>query len=1136
MADTEKIVALKKRIKNILLKERLILFLAGILGTFSGLLAVWIVLSLLAGIVILPVWTKIGLLSVAGLSTFYAFWRLAFSRFFHGTPESVAIRLEQKFPGLKGRLIAALQFSASPETEKIGYSPDLIEATLIQAAETANGLNFNEIVSPHTLWRNLKTLGISTALALLLLFVFPGLFSYSYQVYSNPTETVAPPLGYQLKAYPGSGLAVKYRDVDLGGVLLGDKFPEAATVYYKFAGGIWQKTEIELTNRPRISGSLGDSLMFFTTLKQVRRSVDYYVKAGRETTTVEHIDVVDRPRVTGIKMSMFYPQYTGLQPTVIDENEGSISAVYGTRVNMQIETNLPVVRAEMVFADSSRAPFTISGQTAEQSFRIEQDWSYYIYLVDVQNEVNPDPIEYHITSIPDEYPVIDVIRPGIDVNLNEEMIVPLLVRISDDYGFSSLVLKYSIVSEGRKSDENVAVLHFNDRIKTEGEINFNWNVEPLNLMPSDYIQYHFELADNDRISGPKITSSRVYIARLPSLEEIIAQTDEEYNQNIDRSEQFLKASKDLAERLKNIARKLDQDKGQTDQKLPWQHKKELEEIARKNAEISEEMDKTAQKIDEMVNRLQENRLASRELLEKLAEIQKLFEEVATPEMKEARLKLLEALKQMDPQKLDEAMKDFQLSQEEMMQRLERTIALLKKMKVEQKVEAMTEMARELVEKQTRVNEQTADAKSEQLPSLTPAEQKVKQGLEGLKKEAANLRQMLGATQYQKANEADQFCKAVENSTAGENMENMMNNLDGMKKEKSLQEGDQARSKLLSMLDKLQQGQRSMCRGGGQEVARKMREAIDDINYLSNEEEGLIGDAASFQGESEVLRDLAAQQQIVKESVGGLERRIEALGKESPFIAAQLQSLIQKSMGNLDLAIDQLSDRHGSQAIQYQREALYNLNRAAVQMLDALESQKNCDKGGNCDKPSQKLSSLCDKQMELNRQTQSQCPNPSQMNPGGEEAMRRLAGEQGTIQKSLRELQDEFGNSREVLGRLDAIADDMQKVIDELSSGEVGQNTLDRQLKIYSRMLDASRTMQRKDFTEQRKASVGEDVLRNSPPALSGDQLQGGLDIEDRLRRFLNESYPPEYEQHIKAYFKALLEQIENKGNPEQNEN
>ena len=86
---------------------------------------------------------------------------------------------------------------------------------------------------------------------------------------------------------------------------------------------------------------------------------------------------------------------------------------------------------------------------------VENSRSYHIRLKNHLNEVNPDPIEYYITSVPDEYPSIDVVRPGFDANLSDEMILPLTVRIFDDYGFSSLVMKYNVASSGRISDENV---------------------------------------------------------------------------------------------------------------------------------------------------------------------------------------------------------------------------------------------------------------------------------------------------------------------------------------------------------------------------------------------------------------------------------------------------------------------------------------------------------------------------------------------------------------------------------------------------------------------------------------------------------------------------------------------------------
>ena len=47
--------------------------------------------------------------------------------------------------------------------------------------------------------------------------------------------------------------------------------------------------------------------------------------------------------------------------------------------------------------------------------------------------------------------MVDVLYPGFDANLTDAMVLPLKVHISDDYGFSSLVMKYQITSHGGKS-------------------------------------------------------------------------------------------------------------------------------------------------------------------------------------------------------------------------------------------------------------------------------------------------------------------------------------------------------------------------------------------------------------------------------------------------------------------------------------------------------------------------------------------------------------------------------------------------------------------------------------------------------------------------------------------------------------
>jgi hypothetical protein len=73
------------------------------------------------------------------------------------------------------------------------------------------------------------------------------------------------------------------------------------------------------------------------------------------------------------------------------------------------------------------------------------------------------------------------------------------------------------------------------------------------------------------------------------------------------------------------------------------------------------------------------------------------------------------------------------------------------------------------------------------------------------------------------------------------------------------------------------------------------------------------------------------------------------------------------------------------------------------------------------------------------------------------------------------------------------------------------------------MLEASRSLQRRDFTEQRKANTATQTATFIPPGLSSDILNDRVNLEDRLRQYLGDGYPKQYEEQIKAYFKALLQ-------------
>ncbi len=1130
MSDHSHSQPLIHRLRSVLLRQRLILLLGGLMLTVAAVMIASIGLSLLAGIMIVPVWLKLSLLALSGIACMVLFIKFAVARLWHGSIDEMAVRLEHRNESLKGRLIAAIQFSRMKKTP--GFSAELMALTEQQALARASNLDFTKAVTLGPIMKAARYFGVAAVIAALLLVVSPGLFSHSYKVYSNPMTEIAPPLGYQLMVFPGSTQWIKYRDIEIGAVLTGDQFPDEAIIHHRLAGGTWQHTSVNLKTLPRIAGTIGDSLNAVLKLRQVNRSFDYYVEAGRLQSEIQKIDVVDRPRVDGIKISVFSPKYTGLSPVVIDEQNGSFSAIVGSRVSLDIECSQPVQSAEMVFGDSSRVPLAVTDHNAQTSLVVSESQSYYMRLTDHLGENNPDPIEYYITAVPDEYPAIDVLSPGFDVNLGDDLRLPMMVRIYDDFGFSSLALKYTVYSQSNKPEENVSIIHFSDRIKTEGDVEFSWDLDQFNMYPGEWLTYYFEIADNDQVSGPKISRSRQYVARIPSLEEIVAEAEKESSQRVDRTRQVLQQGKDMAERMKNLARKI-QSQEQQQKQAPWQQQKELKNLGEENKELVSSIQKMAEQMEKSIDKLGENSQLSRQILEKMSQIQKLFEEVATPEMKEAQKRLQEALKNMDRAELQKAMEQFQESMEDMLQRLERTLALLKRMQMEQKMETMLRQLEKLAEQQESMNKQTDASDKKALPSLSEEERANKAALDDLKKQLEDLKKLAAEAEMSESPELAEFMKQLEKTDADQNMEQMSQALEQKKKDSASKEGEEALSKLLEMLNEMQQQLAAMQQDSDSEKAMQM--AMDDANFLSKRQEEMQVEASDLAASSMMLREMAARQQDLETSCDGLKNRITELGKQSPFVAAELEQLVEHATSCMGQAAQEFGTKRRNQGMGQQRNAMADLNLAAIRLMESIKQQSQCNKGGSCNKQMKKLSSQCKKQNQLNKNTQqcnkpsssSECNNPGNGNPKeseqGRAALQRLAGQQGAIRKSLEELAQEFGQSRQVMGRLDDIAKEMQRVEEDLAAGNVGQETIERQLKIYSRMLQASRSLQRRDFTDQRRAASAEDGLFAAPPPLPSGLLEDRGELEDRLRQYLSEDYPPQYEQQIKAYFKALLQ-------------
>jgi hypothetical protein len=222
----------------------------------------------------------------------------------------------------------------------------------------------------------------------------------------------------------------------------------------------------------------------------------------------------------------------------------------------------------------------------------------------------------------------------------------------------------------------------------------------------------------------------------------------------------------------------------------------------------------------------------------------------------------------------------------------------------------------------------------------------------------------------------------------------------------------------------------------------------------------------------------------------------------------------------------------------QSGAMSSMNSAAQRMSQALSSMmqgEGAGQGGQGQQPGQgqgrgqspfqRLQQMADDQQSINEGMQRLGQNGQRLDEKQRAELGRLASQQGRALKALQELEQErkkIVGDKKQLGDLQQIAKDMQEVMSDMESGSITPETRQRQDRILSRLLDASRSLNDRDYEKSRESNSGQDVQRRSPGPLD----PGAADPRtmrstlDKLRQ----GYAKDYEDLIRQYFEALQRQ------------
>lgn len=253
---------------------------------------------------------------------------------------------------------------------------------------------------------------------------------------------------------------------------------------------------------------------FTGTLRGITDSVTWHIAAGRTATANRTLTVVDRPRQTNGQLTVTPPDYTGFPPVVFPGAEGRMEAFAGSSMQLQLQFNKPVERAELVWTeqpvtntnispDSTRAasledsndvvPLELAddGLSATLTFTAEREGVFELRLQDAfQLGTSGDTLR-HLTLIHDQPPELAVrgIQSGEELRPND--IIPLDVTATDDVGIGDLELHLTTPD----GDSEVFTAPADQRGRADILHAFRVDVTPYNFQDGDRIDLRVRVTD-----------------------------------------------------------------------------------------------------------------------------------------------------------------------------------------------------------------------------------------------------------------------------------------------------------------------------------------------------------------------------------------------------------------------------------------------------------------------------------------------------------------------------------------------------------------------------------------------------------------------------------------------------------------
>lgn len=1146
---------------------------AGALTGAAALASVWA----LGGETPRPSWLRAALLALGLLAVTLAAAR-QLSRL--GRPVrdraalAAALEAGERFDNL---LVAAEEAGRRPErwAGRPGTPPALVERLFAAAAPRLAGIRLGRALPLPAVWRTPAAAALVAAAWLLAGATEPRRLAVGWERLANPGRGAAstPVHGLYLAPLPGevlAGEAVTLAARDFGR----DRGPVQCEV--RSGGGLWQAVPC----RAESTGAGRLYQLWTARLLEARESFDYRFRRAGAVTPAGRVEVVHPPLLTAWGGRLEPPAYTRLPAQDLRQLPSRLQAPAGSRLRWRGAASQPLAAAAVVTGSGDTLTLSVAGDSLRGEALIREPLAYTVRLRDRRGLQNPAPVVYEVTVLPDAAPFAALARPGDDGWLPGQGLVELEAVAGDDYGVAAVELLWRCEEGGQAASDTAwaraplwtpagpaapapagtagrlgvvvapAAPGPDDPLPAAGgpsppRLAVGVDASALGLLPGDALLLCAEARDNRAPGPPARGRSRVLRLALPSAAEILSSQLAVGEERHDDLAALRRRGEELARDLERLDREL-----LKDPRPDWTRRQELQAALEQQQALRDALQREVGQLRRDLDELGQSNLHSRELLAKMEEVASLLEQVRSPELDRLLAQLRDQAAQLAPEQVREAMEEAFRNQRELLQRLDRAIAMLQEMAREQQMEGLTAVVEKLLREQQALRDapppgedgaeesgrsspegaEDAGARAERQQALAEEAarlaERLREALDRLAKEAGADTAGAGAARERMQRALEEALRRQAESDPSASMAEAARRLrrDAESREAAAAQ-ERALRELAALYHVLLSGQLDMQMAMQQFAAGSLRRLAGDLLALSQRQEEIAGQIpVEMRGVD--TAELRRRQHRLLKAAQSLRDRLQATGGGSALMMMRLLRDMDGVLGEVADAAGSLDRSAGPDARREARDSLAAMNRMVIAMLTAAQQVSPSAGGGGAAAASRQLQQMAREQAGLNAladrlQRQLREQGLSQETRA---RMERLQSDQSGLADRLRELdaQERAAPDRDrLLGDLEEIAREMERVGRDLEAGQFGEETLRRQERILSRLLDAHNSVRQRDYTERRESRSARRLFApqaGEPPAAAAESAAPYL-----RRREPVDKAPLEYRDLVRRYFRSLGE-------------